>query len=205
MIMLISMFVGVSFISDPVCANLYESINYTLLLSSGLYAFSNVKNFFRFTLVFFTTAIIIDWLQCIRPEGELINTLRALISAPVLALLLIMTLKSILGSASVNKNVIFAAISGYILIGYIGTFLTLAISVQYPGSYNVTEDIHFIQALYFSFVTMTTLGYGDLLPLTEEARALSILLSILGPMYVAILIAMIVGKYEVKPNSPSKQ
>ncbi len=57
-----------------------------------------------------------------------------------------------------------------------------------------------MEALYFSFVTMTTLGYGEILPLSMQARAVTIILSILGPMYVAILIAMMVGKYVSKPD-----
>ncbi|MEE9463733.1 MAG: potassium channel family protein, partial [Bacteroidales bacterium] len=139
------------------------------------------------------------------PEGEMVNTLRALLSAPVLVLLLIMTLKSIQTATEVRKDVLFAALSGYILIGYIGGFLTIAISLLYPGSYNITERIDMLEALYFSFVTMTTLGYGDLLPLTQEARALSILLCIVGPMYVAILVAMIVGTYASKSKSNANQ
>jgi hypothetical protein len=195
LILLLSLFIVVSFIGNPVHSSLIETVNYSLLLLSGLYAFSDVRNFFRFTVIFFITAIVIDWIQYINPQGELINTLRALLTAPVLALLLIMTLKSIRTATQVSKDVIYAALSGYILIGYIGGFLIIAISLLYPGSYNITGRIDFLEALYFSFVTMTTLGYGEILPLTDEARALTILLSILGPMYVAILIAMIVGKY----------
>lgn len=201
LILLISLFTIVSFIGNQGHASLVETINYTLLLLSGLYAFSDVKNFFRFTVVFFLAAITIDWMQYLHPDGELINTLRALFTAPILALLLIMTMKSIRSASRVSKDVIFAALSGYILIGYVGGFLIIAISLIYPGSYNVTGRMDILEALYFSFVTMTTLGYGEILPLTEEARALTILLSILGPMYVAILIAMIVGKYASKSET----
>ena len=51
------------------------------------------------------------------------------------------------------------------------------------------------EGIYYSFVTMTTLGYGDITPVGPQARSLSILLSITGPMYIAILIAKLVGKY----------
>jgi hypothetical protein len=201
LILLISLFVTVSFIGNPAHSSLAETINYTILLVSGLYAFSDVRNFFRLTVIFFISAIAVDWMQFLDPEGEFINTLRALLTAPVLALLLIMTLKSIGTAAEVSKEVIYAAISGYILIGYVGGFLVIAISLVYPGSYNIVGRIDMLEALYFSFVTMTTLGYGEILPLLEESRALTILLSILGPMYVAILIAMIVGKYASKSET----
>ena len=80
----------------------------------------------------------------------------------------------------------------------------MAVSELYPGSYNVAGEIHIMEALYFSFVTMTTLGYGDILPLTIQAKSITIILSILGPMYVAILIAMMVGKYASKPDKQLK-
>ena len=205
LILLITLFLVVSFIESPFYSRLIETINYTLLLLIGLYAFSDVKNFFRITIVFFIVAIVIDWMQFFDPDGKFINTLRALLSAPVLALLLIMTLKSIRTAAKISKDVIFAALSGYILIGYIGAFLIMAISLLYPGSYNIEVRIGTLEALYFSFVTMTTLGYGEIVPISEQARAITILLSILGPMYVAILIAMIVGKYASQPDPSTKK
>ena len=54
---------------------------------------------------------------------------------------------------------------------------------------------HFSEYLYFTFVTFTTLGYGDIVPLTPLARSISILISVCGPLYLAIIIAMLVGKY----------
>jgi hypothetical protein len=195
LILLISLFTIASFIGNEQLAQLYSSVNYTLLLISGLYAFSQARNFLRFTTIFFLFAIIIDWIDYFQPKTQLIDTLRPLITALVLAMLLIMTLRSILKAGSIDKNVIFASICGYILIGYFGAFLTMAIAIIYPGSYNLLGEIKVLDALYYSFVTMTTLGYGDLLPLTEPSRSLAILLSILGPMYVAVLIAMLVGKY----------
>jgi voltage-gated potassium channel len=205
LIMLVSLFSVTSFIGNPFVAGLYGTINYTLMLLSGLYAFSQVRNFLKFTTIFFLFAIVIDWIEYINPLSQLIDTIRPLITALVLILLLIMTLRSILLAGSITKNVIFGSLCGYILIGYFGAFLTMAIAVIYPGSYNVSGEIQTLDAIYYSFITMTTLGYGDLLPLTEQSRALAILLSILGPMYVAILIAMLVGKYSSQPQKQINQ
>jgi hypothetical protein len=195
LIMLISFFAIVPFIGNSWLAGLVNTIIYTLMLLSGLYAFSQVRNFLRFTTIFFLFAIVVDWLEFIFPQWELIYTIRPLITAGLLALLLIMTLRSILRAGSITKNVIFGSLCGYILIGFFGAFLSMAISLIYPGSYNVPGDLQSVDAIYYSFVTMTTLGYGDLLPLSAQSKSLAVMLSILGPMYVAILIAMLVGKY----------
>lgn len=200
LILLISMFSITSFIENPLIKHLYTTVNYTLLLLSGLYAFSDVKNFLKFTLIFFLFAILIDWVEFFHPGGKFINTVRPLITALVLILLLILTLRSIFKAREITANVILGALCGYILIGYIGTFLAMAIAEIYPGSFNIEGSFSGMEAFYFSFITMTTLGYGDILPLSEQARSISIILSILGPMYVAILISMLVGKYASKPK-----
>jgi hypothetical protein len=204
LIFLISMFSISPFIETPVLSNLWATINYSLLLISGLFAFSNVRNFLKFTTVFFLIAIVVDWIEFFHPEGNLVSTIRPLITAPVLILLLILTLRSIFFARVTDKNVIFGALCGYILIGYIGTYLNLAISVLYPGSFNISGELTAMEATYYSFVTMTTLGFGEILPLSDQARAITISLSILGPMYVAILIAMLVGKYASRPDFESK-
>ena len=200
LILLINLFSITPFIENPFLEHLYSTINYTLLLLSGLYAFSDVRNFLKFTTIFFLIAIVIDWIEFLHPEGQIVDTIRPLITALVLILLLILTLRSIFIAREITKNVIFGALCGYILIGYIGTFLAMAVAEIYPGSYNIDGSLTGMEAFYFSFVTMTTLGYGDILPLSDQARAISIILSILGPMYVAILIAMLVGKYANKPD-----
>ena len=200
LIFLISLFSITPFIDNPDLSHLYANINYTLLLLSGLYAFSNVRNFFKFAATFFFIAIVVDWIEFFHPGGQLINTIRPLITALVLILLLVLTLRSILIAREITKNVIFGALCGYILIGYIGTYLNMAVSVIYPASYNIGGELTTLEALYYSFVTMTTLGYGEILPISDQARTITIILSVLGPMYVAILIALLVGKYASKPE-----
>ncbi len=200
LIFLISLFTITPFIENPVLSRLFATINYTLLLLSGLYAFSDVRNFLKFTTIFFLIAIVVEWIEFFHPRGQVVNTIGPLITASVLSLLLILTLRSIFIAREITKNVIFGALCGYILVGYIGTFLNMAVSITYPGSYNIAGELNTMEALYYSFVTMTTLGYGEILPVTDQARAITILLSILGPMYVAILIAMLVGKYASQPD-----
>ena len=98
----------------------------------------------------------------------------------------------------VDQNVIFGVVSGYILIGFIGGLLAIAVAWSFPDAFNVAGIIDGPQAMYFSFITMTTLGYGDITPAIQETRSLAILLSIVGPMYVAIIVALMVGKFAAR-------
>jgi voltage-gated potassium channel len=97
---------------------------------------------------------------------------------------------------------IIVAVVGYLLLGLLGAGLATMIELITPGSYQYQQTslpLDFNQFTYYSFVTLTTLGYGDLTPLTPLAKALASTLSLLGQVYLTIVVAMLVGKY-VKYN-----
>ena len=110
-------------------------------------------------------------------------------------------IKQVLSSAIINKNVIFGLISGYISIGLIGFFICLAIEVSNPGSF---EGLNLISGnsdsltealMYFSYITLLTIGYGDILPVTVLAQKAVILIGLMGQMYLVVLTAIVIGKY----------
>jgi hypothetical protein len=180
--------------------NLISTIIFSLILLSGMYAFSQERRFLRITGAFFFIAILLEWLQFILSDTVL-DILQPLVTSLVLVLLLVLTMKSIRATREVTQNVIFGVIAGYILIGFIGGLLVLSIGRSIPDAFHTADPMSAPQAIYFSFVTMTTLGYGDILPHADEARSLSVLLSIVGPMYVAVVIAFMIGKFAARNKS----
>ncbi len=84
LIFLTSLFTITPFIANPVFADFFATVIYSLILLAGLYAFSDVHNFLKFTTVFFLFAIFIDWIDFFYPEVTLIRTIRPLITASVL-------------------------------------------------------------------------------------------------------------------------
>ncbi|NJO36069.1 MAG: two pore domain potassium channel family protein [Rhodospirillales bacterium] len=72
-----------------------------------------------------------------------------------------------------------------------------------PSAYNYSQSgggtLH--NSMYYSFITFATLGYGDLVPLNPAAKSLSILIAVSGQLYVAVIIALLVGKF----SSQAKQ
>lgn len=103
----------------------------------------------------------------------------------------------------VNRRVILEAINGYLLLGLVFSFLVALMLQVDPAAFNFSEanrtDLR--ESVYFSFVTFATLGYGDLLPLKPHAKSLSILIAISGQLYVAIIIALLVGKFSSRTNA----
>ncbi len=101
---------------------------------------------------------------------------------------------------NVNRKVILGLISGYISLGLIGFFICLSIEISYPDSFTNLEVIGQTQdiaerLMYFSYITLLTIGYGDIHPVTVLAQKASILIGLMGQFYLVILTALIVGKY----------
>lgn len=111
--------------------------------------------------------------------------------------LAIVTLRIIIRSRKVTSEVVINSISGYLLIGLGWSIVITMWMTYFPQSFSFTKALgeNFYNSFYFSFVTMTTLGYGDMLPVTSAAKAFSILISISGAFYSTIVLGMIVGKY----------
>jgi hypothetical protein len=96
----------------------------------------------------------------------------------------------------VTADMIMAAASEYVLIGILFGFLYHVVDTAYPGSFNFTgAEAGRPGFIYFSFVTLTTTGYGDVLPLSSQARSLAAFEAITGQLYIAITVALLVGAY----------
>ncbi|UXP32126.1 potassium channel family protein [Reichenbachiella agarivorans] len=103
----------------------------------------------------------------------------------------------LIGKKSIEFNEIMGAMDGYVLIGYIGSLMMLLIHVLYPEAFlNVGDDEKSIQDLvYFSYVTMLTIGYGDIVPVSPAARSMVVVLGLIGQFYLVVVIATFVGKF----------
>tara|TARA_B110000977_G_scaffold189688_1_gene259561 strand:+ start:1879 stop:2511 length:633 start_codon:yes stop_codon:yes gene_type:complete len=102
----------------------------------------------------------------------------------------------------VGKDLIMGVISGYICLGLVGYFIFMAIEISHPGSFQstlFTESFSINQKsdglLYYSYITLLTIGYGEIVPITTAAQKAAVFLGLLGQFYLVILTAVTVGKY----------
>ena len=110
----------------------------------------------------------------------------------------IIILQIIVRSSKVTRETIFAAIVAYLLIALMWAFLYMILEMVAPGSFSFPDKsirLETMQFEYFSFITITTLGYGDITPLTNRASALTLLEAIIGQIYLVVLVAWLVGMY----------
>ena len=114
----------------------------------------------------------------------------------------------ILRSHEASGDLIFGAINIYLMVGLAFAFVYGLTEHLLPGSFTGLEEQlaapgyigHFV---YFSFITLTTLGYGDITPLTPIGTTVSYVEAIFGQMYIAILVARLVGIYISQPKPPA--
>jgi hypothetical protein len=103
----------------------------------------------------------------------------------------------------INREIIYQAILLYLLAALLWAFLYTLLELVDPASFNVDLDqlqSHLLVFQYYSFVTITTLGYGDITPVTEVAKAFSVLEAVVGQLYLVVVVAWLVGMH-VSSNS----
>lgn len=105
--------------------------------------------------------------------------------------------KQVLFTGAVDANRIVGAICIYLLMGLIWALMYLFIAQAIPGAFNGVEQMvwydNFADVAYYSYVTLTTLGYGDISPVAPIARFLVYMEAVVGVFYMAILVASLIG------------
>jgi voltage-gated potassium channel Kch len=97
-------------------------------------------------------------------------------------------------------------ISGYVCLGLLGFFICTSIELLAPGSFNglVSREVNPTEntegLIYFSYITLLTIGYGDIAPVTRVAKSASMLIGLLGQFYMVIITAIVVGKFISQAN-----
>lgn len=114
----------------------------------------------------------------------------------------------VFAAGPVDSDRILGAVSIYLVAGWLWAFVYALLEVWRPGSFvGLTEDPARLgtelvgELMYFSFVTLTTLGYGDVTPGRELARNLAVLQAVFGQLYLAVVVARLVGLHKGRLGS----
>lgn len=110
--------------------------------------------------------------------------------------IIITILSFLFGEQEITSNVIYGAIVVYLLIAIMWAYIYSVLEIIQPGSFAIAErqiEVGRLLFVYFSFVTITTLGYGDITPGTATANSFAILEAIIGQIYLVVTVARLVG------------
>jgi voltage-gated potassium channel Kch len=150
---------------------------------------------------------VIEWVSEILNLSIFIK-ISLVINILFFVLIVVLIILQIAQAKTVTPQVIMESINGYLLLGLAFSILIAFVCAIDLGAFSfkhLAEEIdpsisYASNYIYFGFVTLTTLGYGDVAPLTPVAKSLSNFISIGGQMYVAVIIAVLVGKYLSQKN-----
>ena len=188
-------FVLPSLASLGITGRLFFDIFFSLLLISGIASMSGRRRVFITLTGISIVALAVRWIDAFNasPLLDVLNLL-ATITATILFSTVVLSL--VLKRGPITAHRIQGAIAVYLLLGLSWAHTYDLIEYLSPGSFTgaITASSRFSSWMYFSFVTLATLGYGDISPVHPVARSLAVAEAITGQLYLAILIARLVSQ-----------
>ncbi len=182
----------------PVIPHPHEALVFnlgiTIIILLSIEATSQNFNTPRTTQVII--AIIAIWVSLFT-NHHIINIIARFFLFSFFMIRVAMFIKQLSKKRNVTGNVIIESINGYLLMGIGFGLLVAMLCWALPNSFNFShehQDQDYLNPYYYAFVTMTTLGYGDFLPLTNAAKAISILICITGQIYLVTVMALLIGR-----------
>lgn len=150
-----------------------------------------------FIVLFFgIISILFAWIPFESETGQKIFVFERVIVILFLILIITQIILQIVKSREVSLNMILGVITIYILFGLLAGECNQVIYFfdhnAFTGNIDLSENA---DIRYYSYVTITTLGYGDIAPVSQFARASAVFFSLTAQIYLAVVIALIVGKY----------
>lgn len=188
-------------------------MSYNAIMIVGIWSLLDDPKFFLAGIVLAGISIAASLGQIVLPSMEF------MLSLTVLSMLLIFSVISsviisqhIFTTTKVTANVLIGSACVFMFLGLNWTILYVFILLFDPGAFSGVaaidgsgEDNLFWDMTYFSFVTLTTLGYGDIGPLSPLARALAYMEAVIGQLYTVLLVGVLVGAYIREDiNSPAE-
>jgi hypothetical protein len=201
-------FIWAPFVEEIKGGDLIVSGLFSLVLLAGVVAVADRKRVLVIAIILAIPAIAGRWINHFRPD--LVHPSVFLTAALIMiAFVVVNLLRFVLRAPSVNAEVLCASISAYLLLGLMWTMAYWLVDQLTPGgafSYNTNAGTHSMNGFtgfYFSFITLSTVGYGDITPVSRIARWLAAMEAMTGLLYVAVLIARLVSLYSTPKSNDS--
>jgi hypothetical protein len=177
----------------------------TAVLVSAVYALSQKIRNLAIAALLATPMLISIWTQhFVRSDAMFL--IGRICGAFFIAFTIFHILRSIFQEQDVTKDTIAGAAAVYMLFALMWSFLYGVLDLVEPGSFAISESQALGERnvfLYYSFVTITTLGYGDIIPVSYIAASLAVLEAVVGQLYLVVLVAWLVGMYVSKKSRSS--
>jgi len=196
---LLAFFVMTPFVMELDNGQLIEGVLMTIVLSTAVLAVGTRPRTLVIAILLLIPALVARWAR--HCYGESIPAAAFLVPGLVFVLFVVLQLlRFILRAPRVDFQVLCAGLSGYLMLGLLWAFAYLITARTIPDSFLISNapagaQLEGFTALYLSMVTLSTVGYGDILPVSNVARMLAMMEATLGTFYVTVLLARLVSMH----------
>ncbi len=206
LVALVLLFVSAPLVEDLPGGDLIEVILLTLVMVSAVLAVGGRRRTLIVALLLLSPALGGKWANHLRPD--LMPPVVFLASGVVFfGFIVANLLRFIMRAPRVDTNVLCAGLSGYLLLGLLWIPMYVMVSRLNPGAFafpagsSAGATLDGFSAFYFSFITLCTIGFGDITPVSKAARMLAVTEAIAGLFYVAVLISRLVALHSSSGQS----
>ncbi|HDZ21865.1 hypothetical protein LCGC14_0225950 [marine sediment metagenome] len=140
--------------------------------------------------------IVLNWLTRLWDVGLVLDVLASALIAVFLLYLAVLMLANIFQTSRVTGKMLCQAVSAYLLLGFVWASAYECVVLLDPDAITgLTPNAAMGDYTYYSFITITGLGYGDFIPVAPWAKSLAVTEAVVGPLFLAILVARLAAMY----------
>ncbi len=191
------------------------TVLFSLVLLASVFAIQASRLANIMAIVIATPAIML-WIVNIPIQSAVIEIAEYSVGSLFVLFVVAMIVRHLFTTTSVTVNTIAASLCVYLLLGILWAMFYSLVVLNDPGAFLITSEpgadpavMRFgsrgaAYAVYFSYVTMTTLGYGDIVPISMGAKTLAMMQAVTGQIYLVVLVARLVGMHIAMSSHDSR-
>ena len=207
LIALVLLVISSPFVEDLPSGDLVEALLVTVVMISAVLAVGGRRKSLGIALVLVAPALVGKWLNHLHP-GLLHPAFFLSASILFFAFVVARLLAFIVREPRVDANVLCAGVSGFLLLGLLWVPAYAAVARLDPQAFSMPNapgaaaTLDGFTAFYYSFMTLCTVGYGDITPVSRVARMLAVVETVTGMFYMAVLISRLVSLHSSSQSAP---
>ena len=199
LLLLLGLILLFPFLEEGILARTLLGILFSIVLLVGAFATRQSRMGFMLKIALALFGVGLQWAALWAGSIAMLD-LAGMAYATSLAVSFSGVLRYILQRGPITTDKLHGALAGYILLAFVWSFVYAMVEVSSPGSFgpgqlDFVQPGTFFRLIYFSLTTLTTTGYGDVLPLTNHARSVVMVEEFSGVFYVGVVIARLAGLY----------
>lgn len=197
LVVMVLMIVAPGFFEELTNKDLVWPVVRTLLLLSCLNVIQKMKKIAIVTAIIGISATSFDWIQQVDTVHPNLGMAGLCLFSLFVGIVAYELFNQLLKTKVVSMQTIIAAFDGFLLIGMAGVLMFIFVHYLDPGSFGhvQTGQRGIDDLVYYSYITLLTIGYGDIVPVSQLAKRLSVLMGLVGQFYLVVVMSVLVGKF----------